>query len=470
MSKSRWLAAALALFALAGCKDLLGTDPLPSGTLDPDTFKTPGGADQVYRKALSLFQGNFITYMQVSGVLTDEFRSSNYGGGAQSNAASITVDQRQLPSSPVNAVATDRYRSLQELRGYVAEAKGALAKYAPDAPRSQRGEMYAVEGYTEIMLADLFCSGVPLSTLDFEEDFTYGPSLTTAQLYEHAVAQFDTALVLAADSARILNFARVGRARALLALGRYQDAVSAVADVPQGYAYTFLEKWNGSPSSPANQFDQATIADGEGLSGLSYTSSHDPRSMGVSNGTNTFHQALLFPKKYGSPTATSAVTVADWIEAELIRAEADLKAGGANWLTMLNALRTTGVYTDVDTVVVRIDSVSHPPARDTTFRYDTAWVAGTAGVGYLGPLQDPGTADGRVDLLFRERAFWLFATGHRQGDLRRLIRQYDRLQESVYPTGLFLGGTGTYGSDVTFPIPDGELLNPHFTGCLDRDA
>jgi len=35
---------------------------------------------------------------------------------------------------------------------------------------------------------------------------------------------------------------------------------------------------------------------------------------------------------------------------------------------------------------------------------------------------DPGTQVGREDLLFRERAFWLFATGHRLGDLRRLAR------------------------------------------------
>src|SRR3989454_10277079 len=40
----------------------------------------------------------------------------------------------------------------------------------------------------------------------------------------------------------------------------------------------------------------------------------------------------------------------------------------------------------------------------------------------LGALADPNTLAGRTDLLFRERAFWLFATGHRLRDLRRRAR------------------------------------------------
>jgi hypothetical protein len=164
-----------------------------------------------------------------------------------------------------------------------------------------------------------------------------------------------------------------------------------------------------------------------------------------------------------------SVILGSGLEARLIEAEADLKNGGSNWLTTLNTLRTTGVYTGVDTLIVAIDSVSHPPTSDTTFRYDTAWVAGTGGVGHLGPLQDPGTPDSRVDLLFHERAFWLFLTGHRQGDLRRLVRQYGRDQSTVYPSANpYPGGMGTYGSDIDVPVPSNELTNPLFHGCLDR--
>ena len=100
---------------------------------------------------------------------------------------------------------------------------------------------------------------------------------------------------------------------------------------------------------------------------------------------------------------------------------------------------------------------------------DTLWHAGSGGVDSLAPLADPSTTDGRIDLLFRERAFWLFLTGHRQGDLRRLIRQYERLPDELYPTGVYPGGF-YYGSDITVPIPSAEFTNPLYTGCLSRGA
>jgi len=91
---------------------------------------------------------------------------------------------------------------------------------------------------------------------------------------------------------------------------------------------------------------------------------------------------------------------------------------------------------------------------------------------YIGlpPLTDPGSADARLALLFQERAYWLFLTGHRQGDLRRLVRNYQRLPDAVYPTGVYYGGQGFYGTDVTLPIPASELPNPLFHGCLNREA
>jgi hypothetical protein len=105
--------------------------------------------------------------------------------------------------------------------------------------------------------------------------------------------------------------------------------------------------------------------------------------------------------------------------------------------------------------------------------------AGTGGVADLPLLTDPALEpissgktvfDVRLDLIMRERAYWLFLTGHRQGDLRRLVRNYGLRQENVYPAGAYYGGFGTYGDDVNLPIPPGERNNPFFHGCLDREA
>lgn len=115
----------------------------------------------------------------------------------------------------------------------------------------------------------------------------------------------------------------------------------------------------------------------------------------------------------------------------LIRAEAALAAGDVSgMLSILNALR--------------------------------------ADVG-LAELSDPGNDAERVDVLFEERARWFFATAHRLSDLRRLVRQYGRAEDDMFPTGPYFKG-GEYGNDVNFPIPDQEKENPNFDACLDRSA
>ena len=83
----------------------------------------------------------------------------------------------------------------------------------------------------------------------------------------------------------------------------------------------------------------------------------------------------------------------------------------------------------------------------------------------------PTTKDAATTLYFREKAFWTFGRGQRLNDLRRLIRQYGRTEDNVFPTGKFsFGGveTGVYGHDVNFPIPDAELPNSEFKACTDR--
>jgi hypothetical protein len=87
----------------------------------------------------------------------------------------------------------------------------------------------------------------------------------------------------------------------------------------------------------------------------------------------------------------------------------------------------------------------------------------------MAALPVPTSQDAAVSLFFREKAFWQFSRGFRLSDLRRLVRQYKRTQDKVFPSGQHYKG-GTYGSDVNFPVPDGELVNPQFHGCIDRNA
>jgi len=59
--------------------------------------------------------------------------------------------------------------------------------------------------------------------------------------------------------------------------------------------------------------------------------------------------------------------------------------------------------------------------------------------------------------------------GQRLPDLRRLVRQYGRTDDKVFPTGTYFKG-GNYGTDENFPVPSSEQVNPLFHGCLDRKA
>jgi hypothetical protein len=90
----------------------------------------------------------------------------------------------------------------------------------------------------------------------------------------------------------------------------------------------------------------------------------------------------------------------------------------------------------------------------------------------MSALTDPGSASARIDLLFRERAFWTFGRGQRVGDLRREIRVYNKTAAQVFPGegGVNPRKNSNYGPDVNLPVPQAERNNFKFGGCTDRKA
>jgi len=72
--------------------------------------------------------------------------------------------------------------------------------------------------------------------------------------------------------------------------------------------------------------------------------------------------------------------------------------------------------------------------------------------------------------LYRERAFWLYLTGRRLGDLRRLIKNYGRDPEAIFPAGARIPNT-RYGSATAIPFARKVqgLYNPYIiAGCTTR--
>ena len=454
----RRVAVIAALFAtlsgglLAGCTSLLDVQQ-PQGTVDSTLINSYAGAVGLYGGALRQLAGSYAgtggsapTFQAVdnlvllSGLLTDELHVSTQ-----------TVYMNQLDArilSP-SVTASGLYAELQALRVQTLRAIQLLRLYPAQSPNALIGHMFAVEGYAELLLAESFCSGIPLTTVPaLGGNVSYTNGKATTEVLSHAVAHFDSALTWSTDSARIMTLARVGKGRALLDLGNFAGAATAVSAVATADVYNV--EYGGSTQSVRNGVLLASAGlntvDGEGANGLAWRSAQDPRATFIASGTN------WYATKYASET--SPVPLASGIEARLIEAEAQLHEQSATWLTTLNMLRTDGSYTVTGT--------------------DTVWHAGTGGVAGLRLLDDPGTDTGRVSLLFRERAFWLFLTGHRQSDLRRLIRQYGRSSLTTFPIGLYAPSSSVapaYGTGVVFPVPDAEAQNNHlYTGCLDLHA
>jgi len=205
--------------------------------------------------------------------------------------------------------------------------------------------------------------------------------------------------------------------------------------------------------------------DHEGGNGLAWSA--DPRTGAVESADGP--SGFVWPSKYNvSPSGQLdpktmydgvRLRMGDGLEARLIQAEAALARGDGAWLTILNTLRATCVETTPCAPV--------PGLTSTT----------------LAPLTDPGTPAARLDTLMKERAMWLYFTGHREGDLRRLAHVYHRDPTTLWPKGIYtsvdyptLGIQSNpfyngqpYGTAAVFQprVSNEQGYNPLYSGCYD---
>jgi hypothetical protein len=371
-------------------------------------------------------------YILLSGILADEFVNPGF------IPSRTEVDLRL--TQPTTFGLAPLFQSLHRARSAAEDAAMSLQTFGTE-PDLDTGipEMLSLAGLVYVMLGEGFCSGVPVSRV-VDNEIVYGQPLTTAQIFDTAIVRFNTALSHPSIAAGepIHSLASVGLGRALQNQGLFAEAAAAVAAVPPDFLYE--TEHATTPAALHNGVFEAFnngefgVFDQEGTNGLNYVSAEDLRVTGDSGIGADNNTESWFPSKY--PSFEASIPTADYLEAQLIIAESELQAGAFPAMTQrLNDLR--------------------------------------AAVG-LGSLATPGDPDSATDLLFTERAFWLFATGHRLGDMRRLIRQYGRDPETVFPTGDYYKGGLTYGTDVNLPLPRREANNPNIPDpintCIDRNA
>jgi hypothetical protein len=380
------------------------------------------------------------------GLLTDEWQSGDTF--IQRN----TQDQRIW--YPENTFNSGPYRNLNRVRVLSEAAINALRQYRP-APATNIGRMFAFTAYVQVLMAEHYCNGTPISDLDGSVVLPGNP-ISNDSMLGLALANIDSAFanISGGDSTAVTWLSRVVRGRALLDRGQFAFAAAAVAGVPDTFHYDVeysLVAGDNQIWALNASARRYTVGDKEGTNGLDFRSANDPRIPTKRGPDRIFDTAFpLQVLRQGIWGRESRVRIATGAEARLIEAENALRVPDpGTWLSLLNQ--------------VRANSRLLPVPVDTSYRP----VAGTL----LAPLADPGPSFNdtlRINLMFRERAFWMFSTGHRLGDLRRLVRQYGRTVDQVYPIGAWFKG-GNYGDAIQMPVPFDEQNNPNFDQCTDRN-
>jgi hypothetical protein len=329
------------------------------------------------------------------------------------------------------------------------DAVRALAQFAQfGASTTGHAEMLNVDGMMYVYTAELFCSGVPFSTVDINTGkVTFSQFLQTDQMLDTAVARFQAAhQALVGDTSdtpgdiRLENeFATVATARALLDNGQVAMAADTAASMTDAsFSYQILTSvnttrqengiWNFTAAAAGIQ--AFGVADQKNTNGLPHLSSPDPRvpfrqsAAPAENGDVPFFEQLKFP------LSSSPFVVADYTEAQLIVAEGDVSAGNyAAGRVVLDALRGT---IGLDTLPNFVDS----------------------------------TAKAQMRQLLTERAEWMYLTGHRLGDWRRMLRSpykdppFSFVQDDVF------GIVPAPGNNIlSLPTPQQTNPNPNYVAC-----
>ena len=404
--------------------------------------------------------GGDFNQITLAGELSDELINT------ETFPTRIEVDERRQ-NYQNNGSLRDLFYATSQARQSADRAAALYLQFA--SKDAGLAESLNLSALSYILFAENYCAAVPISNLDASGNPIYGSSLNTTQLLTVAGQKADSALAIATASnvtgsatyaASMANLARIVKARELLDQNQPAAAAAAVAGgtpVPTTFQYRYTHsatstRQNNGTWGVTVSVGRFGVANTEGVNGLSFVAEgdtlgtiKDPRVLNAhrtNNKGNGFDGGTPQWIQLKFPARDTPVIIADGVEARLIEAEAQLSTnygGAGGTLAILNALRSNAAL-----LALRGYPANSLPA--------------------LADVSAQGAA-AEQNQLFSERAFWLYLTSHRLGDLRRLIKQYGRGSETVFPTGAYVkaGVTTTYGTDVNSPIPQAEDNNPNFT-------
>jgi hypothetical protein len=353
---SQTIMRALAVTAVLGTVTIVGCDlgktleVQPANLIPAVTLEVPENAALLIAGAAGDYDCAFNSFVVVGGLIGEELED------ALQTADRWPYDQRSVAAnqsrySTNGCTGLGLYQPLQAARVSASNVRRLLEGWTDvQVPNRQLGiaRMSAYEGWSQLLIAEAFCTTV-FSTVKGEE-VDFGTEITRAQALDSAIATLTSAISaaqsvggVAADSIRY--FALVGRARAYQDKGDMAHARADAVIVPAAFV------WNVTASNTntrrqnrifqeSNPATTPSSSVGARYRQASYTS--DPRIKvqnlnRLSNGTNV---PLWAQTKYTA--VTTSIPAATGTEMQLLIAEADIASNRANTLAIIATMRAAG--------------------------------------------------------------------------------------------------------------------------------
>lgn len=414
--------AGMSLLTLAACEeaqnplDVEGSSRIPAVSVE-----TPANAQLLVDGAVADFECAFAAYTVQSATVGEEFIY------AQQTADRVPADRRGvIPTdarySTGGCTALAAYQPLQVARASAENILGYLKGWTDAEVPTNRTRLIAFAaayaGYSYVLLGEGFCT-LAFSRINPDRTIDYGGEIQRDSVFRTAVNKFTEAIAAAqaTSTTDILRMAFLGRARAKLNLGDYAGAKADAQQIPAGYVRNAT--YSGTVPRRNNfVFNDNSITNRSSSIGEPYRSMVDTRvpivSTTVTSATTVRH---VYQTKYAAVDAP--IPLATYEEAQLIIAEADIRAGNlATALPILNAERARG--------------------GQTAF-------TGTTQAEYLAELVD-------------QRRRELFLESHHLGDIIRYSIPLSPAAGTQHHFG------GAYGNQICFPLPAAERQNNPLIG------
>lgn len=407
------VAAVVMLTACGNPLDVVTTSRIPA-----ENIETPGNAQLLVDGAVADFECAFGAYVVQSATVGEEFIY------AQQTADRTPADARRTTENDpryatFSCAGLGIYAPLQTARSSAETVLSYLKTWTDAEVPVNRTNLIAIAsayaGYSYVMLGEGFCT-MAVSRINPDRSIDYGGEISRDSVFKIAVTRFTEAIAAAGTAANvdITRMAYVGRARAKLNLRDYAGARADAQQVPAGYAK------NAGYSDAIGRrnnfvFNDNSVTNRASSIGLPYRTLNDTR-VPIVNGnfvTTATAVAHFYQTKYA--TASAPIPLATYDEAQLIIAEADIRANSLGTaLPIISASRTRG---------------------------GQGAFTGTTQAEYLAELVD-------------QRRRELFLESHHLGDIQR----YSIALTPATGTPYHFGG-GAYGTQTCFPLPAVEKQN-----------